>query len=125
MHYDGLLESLFIRRRATTGSTVQKPNSSRAAGAGGSSNTMLKLYTDDSPGLRVYVIIIDSRLLFSHLLHLQRPVHRFGPLTIIHRLHLLPTHFCQDHSGFHQVKSLIMFLDWHFDFDESCQATDA
>ncbi|KAF7977367.1 hypothetical protein HWV62_3963 [Athelia sp. TMB] len=46
-----------IRRRAgAAASTVEKkPNSSRAAGAGGSSNTMLKLYTDDSPGLRVYV----------------------------------------------------------------------
>ncbi|KAH7890478.1 hypothetical protein F5I97DRAFT_1835690 [Phlebopus sp. FC_14] len=43
-----------IRRRAA-GSQVAKPNSSRAAGAGGSSGTMLKLYTDDSPGLRVYV----------------------------------------------------------------------
>jgi hypothetical protein len=40
-------------RRRAAGSQVAKPNSSRAAGAGGSSNTMLKLYTDDSPGLRV------------------------------------------------------------------------
>ncbi|KDQ05926.1 hypothetical protein BOTBODRAFT_39879 [Botryobasidium botryosum FD-172 SS1] len=39
-----------------------KPNSSRSAGHGGSSNTMLKLYTDDSPGLRVdpFVVIIIS-----------------------------------------------------------------
>jgi len=44
---------LALSRRRATGNTVQKPNSSRAAGAGGSSNTMLKLYTDDSPGLRV------------------------------------------------------------------------
>ncbi|KAL4252200.1 Protein transport protein Sec61 subunit beta [Abortiporus biennis] len=50
-----------IRRRAT-GSTVSKPNSSRAAGAGGSSNTMLKLYTDDSPGLRVdpFIVLVLS-----------------------------------------------------------------
>ncbi|PVF98674.1 Pre protein translocase Sec Sec61-beta subunit [Serendipita vermifera] len=50
-----------VRRRAT-GSTVAKPNSARAAGAGGSSNTMLKLYTDDSPGLRVdpFVVLILS-----------------------------------------------------------------
>ncbi|GJJ12913.1 hypothetical protein Clacol_007160 [Clathrus columnatus] len=41
-----------IRRRAT-GNAVNRPNSTRAAGAGGSSSTMLKLYTDDSPGLRV------------------------------------------------------------------------
>ncbi|KAF9235482.1 Pre protein translocase Sec Sec61-beta subunit [Melanogaster broomeanus] len=49
-----------IRRRAAA--PEQKPNSSRAAGAGGSSGTMLKLYTDDSPGLRVdpYVVLILS-----------------------------------------------------------------
>ncbi|KAM5537077.1 hypothetical protein V8D89_009223 [Ganoderma adspersum] len=46
-----------IRRRAT-GSQASKPNSTRAAGAGGSSNTMLKLYTDDSPGLRVDPFIV-------------------------------------------------------------------
>ncbi|KAF9456319.1 Sec61beta family-domain-containing protein [Collybia nuda] len=50
-----------IRRRAA-GSQVAKPNSSRAAGAGGSSNTMLKLYTDDSPGLRVdpFIVLVLS-----------------------------------------------------------------
>ncbi|KAK7469408.1 putative translocon subunit [Dendrothele bispora CBS 962.96] len=50
-----------IRRRAT-GSQVSKPNSTRAAGAGGSSNTMLKLYTDDSPGLRVdpFIVLVLS-----------------------------------------------------------------
>jgi protein transport protein SEC61 subunit beta len=48
----------FISRRATNGTVdTSKPNSARAAGAGGSSNTMLKLYTDDSPGLRVCVPI--------------------------------------------------------------------
>ncbi|KAF7313898.1 Protein transport protein Sec61 subunit beta [Mycena chlorophos] len=48
-----------IRRRA--GGAV-RPNSTRAAGAGGSSNTMLKLYTDDSPGLRVdpFIVMILS-----------------------------------------------------------------
>ncbi|KAF9223118.1 Pre protein translocase Sec Sec61-beta subunit [Gyrodon lividus] len=50
-----------IRRRAAS-TQVSKPNSTRAAGAGGSSGTMLKLYTDDSPGLRVdpYVVLILS-----------------------------------------------------------------
>ena len=49
-----------IRRRAT--GQQAKPNSTRAAGAGGSSGTMLKLYTDDSPGLRVdpFVVLILS-----------------------------------------------------------------
>ncbi|KIJ49211.1 hypothetical protein M422DRAFT_59399 [Sphaerobolus stellatus SS14] len=49
-----------IRRRAT--GNVNKPNSSRAAGAGGSSSTMLKLYTDDSPGLRVdpFIVLVLS-----------------------------------------------------------------
>ncbi|KLO06248.1 Pre protein translocase Sec Sec61-beta subunit [Schizopora paradoxa] len=46
-----------VRRRAT-GSQVAKPNSSRAAGAGGSSSTMMRLYTDDSPGLRVDPLIV-------------------------------------------------------------------
>jgi len=45
------------RRRAAGNAPVSRPNSTRAAGAGGSSNTMLKLYTDDSPGLRVYVFV--------------------------------------------------------------------
>ncbi|TFL00299.1 Pre protein translocase Sec Sec61-beta subunit [Pterulicium gracile] len=51
-----------IRRRATNPSAVAKPNSSRAAGAGGSSSTMLKLYTDDSPGLRVdpFIVLVLS-----------------------------------------------------------------
>ncbi|KZW01117.1 Pre protein translocase Sec Sec61-beta subunit [Exidia glandulosa HHB12029] len=49
-----------IRRRATA--QADKPNSTRAAGAGGSSNTMLKLYTDDSPGLRVdpFIVLVLS-----------------------------------------------------------------
>ncbi|KAH9958581.1 Sec61beta family-domain-containing protein [Russula dissimulans] len=51
-----------IRRRAGTSQQVAKPNSTRAAGAGGSSNTMLKLYTDDSPGLRVdpFIVLVLS-----------------------------------------------------------------
>ncbi|KAJ3517102.1 hypothetical protein NLJ89_g714 [Agrocybe chaxingu] len=51
-----------IRRRAAGASQVSRPNSTRAAGAGGSSNTMLKLYTDDSPGLRVdpFIVLVLS-----------------------------------------------------------------
>ncbi|TFK20058.1 Pre protein translocase Sec Sec61-beta subunit [Coprinopsis marcescibilis] len=51
-----------IRRRAAGTSQVAKPNSTRAAGAGGSSNTMLKLYTDDSPGLRIdpFIVLVLS-----------------------------------------------------------------
>ncbi|OBZ78378.1 Protein transport protein Sec61 subunit beta [Grifola frondosa] len=50
-----------IRRRAA-GTQASRPNSTRAAGAGGSSNTMLKLYTDDSPGLRVdpFIVLVLS-----------------------------------------------------------------
>ncbi|KAI0087172.1 Sec61beta family-domain-containing protein, partial [Irpex rosettiformis] len=49
-------------RRAAGAAQVARPNSSRAAGAGGSSNTMLKLYTDDSPGLRVdpFIVLVLS-----------------------------------------------------------------
>jgi len=52
-----------IRRRAGASSTqATKPNSSRAAGAGGSSNTMLKIYTDDSLGLQVdpFIVLVLS-----------------------------------------------------------------
>nr|POF05911.1 putative nad(p)h-dependent d-xylose reductase xyl1 [Quercus suber] len=39
-----------------------RPASTRAAGAGGSSNTMLRLYTDESPGLKVdpFVVMVLS-----------------------------------------------------------------
>ncbi|EKM53233.1 uncharacterized protein PHACADRAFT_163521 [Phanerochaete carnosa HHB-10118-sp] len=51
-----------VRRRAAGSTQVSKPNSTRAAGAGGSSNTMLKLYTDDSPGIRVdpFIVLVLS-----------------------------------------------------------------
>ncbi|KAI0685376.1 Pre protein translocase Sec Sec61-beta subunit [Cytidiella melzeri] len=51
-----------VRRRAAGTAQVAKPNSTRAAGAGGSSNTMLKLYTDDSPGLRIdpFIVLVLS-----------------------------------------------------------------
>jgi len=65
-----------IRRRATTA----KPNSSRAAGAGGSSNTMLKLYTDDSPGLRVdpFIVLVLSLSFIASIffLHISAKVIR-------------------------------------------------
>ncbi|TIA81498.1 hypothetical protein E3P89_01746 [Wallemia ichthyophaga] len=49
-------------RRTDKQAQLDKPNSARAAGAGGSSSTMLKLYTDDSPGLKVdpFVIVVLS-----------------------------------------------------------------
>ena len=59
-------ESIFSRRAGA--SQVSKPNSSRAAGAGGSSNTMLKLYTDDSPGLRVCVSFSILSFSFAYLM---------------------------------------------------------
>ncbi|WFD17969.1 Arf guanine nucleotide exchange factor sbh1 [Malassezia caprae] len=37
-----------------------KPHSTREAGAGGSSNTMLRLYTDDNKGLTVYVCVLTN-----------------------------------------------------------------
>ncbi|KAI0279303.1 hypothetical protein BGY98DRAFT_459697 [Russula aff. rugulosa BPL654] len=73
-----------IRRRAAT-SQVARPNSSRAAGAGGSSNTMLKLYTDDSPGLRVDPFIVWS----FHSLH---------------RIYILPPYLRQNYPRLLQVK---------------------
>ncbi|KAJ5807780.1 Arf guanine nucleotide exchange factor sbh1 [Penicillium riverlandense] len=62
---------------AATGSSVGhhkeslrnvRPSSTRSAGAGGSSGTMLKLYTDESPGLRVdpvVVLVLSLGFIFS------------------------------------------------------------
>ncbi|KAF5097308.1 hypothetical protein D0Z00_002449 [Geotrichum galactomycetum] len=52
-----------IRRKANqdrqaAAASADRPNSTRAAGAGGSSNTMLKLYTDEASGLRVDPIVV-------------------------------------------------------------------
>ncbi|KAF8915672.1 Sec61beta family-domain-containing protein, partial [Mucidula mucida] len=62
-------------RRRAANNTVSRPNSTRAAGAGGSSNTMLKLYTDDSPGLKVdpFIVLVLSlafiaSIVFLHIL---------------------------------------------------------
>ncbi|ORY88204.1 Pre protein translocase Sec Sec61-beta subunit [Leucosporidium creatinivorum] len=54
-----------IRRRAAALASNKKeidaPNSPRAAGAGGSSSTMMRLYTqDDNPGLKVDPVIVLS-----------------------------------------------------------------
>lgn len=45
-----------------------RPASTRSAGAGGSSGTMLKLYTDESPGLKVdpvVVLVLSLGFIFS------------------------------------------------------------
>ncbi|KAH8597424.1 Sec61beta family-domain-containing protein [Bisporella sp. PMI_857] len=51
-----------IRRRAAADQKDKlanaRPSSTRAAGAGGSSSTMLKLYTDESPGLKVDPVVV-------------------------------------------------------------------
>jgi len=51
-----------IRRRAAADHKESvknaRPSSTRAAGAGGSSGTMLRLYTDESPGLKVDPMVI-------------------------------------------------------------------
>ncbi|KZF22056.1 Pre protein translocase Sec Sec61-beta subunit [Xylona heveae TC161] len=55
-----------IRRKAAADRADKvanaRPSSTRAAGAGGSSSTMLKLYTDESPGLKVdpFVVLMLS-----------------------------------------------------------------
>ncbi|KZO90807.1 putative translocon subunit [Calocera viscosa TUFC12733] len=51
------------RRAASSKDVAARPNSTRAAGAGGSSSTMMRLYTnDDSAGLKVdpYVVLVLS-----------------------------------------------------------------
>ncbi len=91
------------RRRAAGAGQVAKPNSSRAAGAGGSSNTMLKLYTDDSPGLRMYVYRSLQRSLHMLTIPTQRPVHCACTLPVLHCFHLFPPHLCQDHPRIHEI----------------------
>ncbi|KAH9845042.1 Protein transport protein Sec61 subunit beta [Teratosphaeria destructans] len=55
-----------IRRKAAADRDAKvanaRPSSTRAAGAGGSSSTMLRLYTDESPGLKVdpFVVMVLS-----------------------------------------------------------------
>lgn len=51
-----------LRRRANqerqAASAAEGPASTRSAGAGGSSNTLLKLYTDEAPGLSVDPVVV-------------------------------------------------------------------
>ncbi|KAK1764857.1 Sec61beta family-domain-containing protein [Phialemonium atrogriseum] len=61
-----------IRRRAAAEQKDKianaRPSSTRAAGAGGSSSTMLRLYTDESPGLKVdpvVVLVLSLVFIFS------------------------------------------------------------
>ncbi|KAH8700574.1 translocon protein Sec61beta [Talaromyces proteolyticus] len=61
-----------LRRRAAADHKESlrnaRPASTRSAGAGGSSGTMLKLYTDESPGLRVdpvVVLVLSLGFIFS------------------------------------------------------------
>ncbi|WEW58291.1 Arf guanine nucleotide exchange factor sbh1 [Emydomyces testavorans] len=61
-----------LRRRAAADHKESvrnaRPASTRAAGAGGSSGTMLKLYTDESPGLKVdpvVVLVLSLGFIFS------------------------------------------------------------
>lgn len=61
-----------MRRKTAADRAAQvanaRPSSTRAAGAGGSSSTMLKLYTDESPGLKVdpvVVLVLSLGFIFS------------------------------------------------------------
>lgn len=60
-----------------------RPASTRSAGAGGSSGTMLKLYTDESPGLRVdpvVVLVLSLGFIFSVVgLHGRNDFNVFNP----------------------------------------------
>ncbi|KAI9705914.1 MAG: Arf guanine nucleotide exchange factor sbh1 [Candelina mexicana] len=61
-----------IRRKAAADRADKvanaRPSSTRSAGAGGSSSTMLRLYTDESPGLKVdpvVVLVLSLGFIFS------------------------------------------------------------
>ncbi|RVD86885.1 Protein transport protein SecG/Sec61-beta/Sbh [Arthrobotrys flagrans] len=64
-------KSVIKRRSAADRAASQanaRPSSTRSAGAGGSSSTMLKLYTDESPGLKVdpvVVLVLSLGFIFS------------------------------------------------------------
>jgi hypothetical protein len=112
-----------VYRRRAAGSQVSRPNSTRAAGAGGSSNTMLKLYTDDSPGLRVYV---SSALQLFHINYcLQRSIYRPCPLPLVHWFNLFPTHLRQNHPRFYEVicrvEQLLLFISMFRDWSSYCR----
>lgn len=87
-----------------------KPNSARSAGHGGSSNTMLKLYTDDSPGLRVCVPAKPFwsmlKLKLTNAFLLQRPIccHHYFP--VFHWLYFLPPHRRKSYQVFREVDLL-------------------
>ncbi|BGO94914.1 hypothetical protein NBRC10512_006177 [Rhodotorula toruloides] len=72
-----------MRRRAAAlnGKKDDVPHSARAAGHGGSSSTMMKLYTDEAPGLKVDPVIVLSLavvFIFSVVsLHLLSKLVRF------------------------------------------------
>ncbi|RJE18698.1 translocon protein Sec61beta [Aspergillus sclerotialis] len=77
-----------LRRRAAADHKESlrnaRPSSTRSAGAGGSSGTMLKLYTDESPGLRVdpvVVLVLSLGFIFS-----------------VVGLHGCASSYCQDYS---------------------------
>ncbi|KAI9805860.1 MAG: Arf guanine nucleotide exchange factor sbh1 [Sarcosagium campestre] len=73
-----------IRRKAAADRADKvanaRPTSTRAAGAGGSSSTMLKLYTDESPGLKVdpvVVLVLSLGFIFSVVaLHIMAKITR-------------------------------------------------
>ncbi|WFD38326.1 Arf guanine nucleotide exchange factor sbh1 [Malassezia japonica] len=69
-----------MRRRAAL-KEAEKPHSARAAGAGGSSSTMLRLNTDDNKGLSVdpvVVLVLSVAFVFSVvLLHILGKVVRY------------------------------------------------
>ncbi|KAL4399987.1 Arf guanine nucleotide exchange factor Sbh1 [Malassezia pachydermatis] len=70
-----------VMRRKAAVQAANKPHSTRAAGAGGSSSTMLRLYTDDNKGLTVdpfIVLVLSVAFVLSVvLLHIFGKVARY------------------------------------------------
>lgn len=109
-----------MRRRATADhkETLRnaRPSSTRSAGAGGSSGTMLKLYTDESPGLRVdpvVVLVLSLGFIFSVVgLHGKNSLLEmrwmFGVIGLVANCFLLSSHR-QDHPASSLLKHLISF----------------
>jgi protein transport protein SEC61 subunit beta len=92
-----------MRRRAAADhkETIRnaRPSSTRSAGAGGSSGTMLKLYTDESPGLRVdpvVVLVLSLGFIFS-VVGLHGKLEFNGSVSCVIGVNCFVSSHCQDH----------------------------
>ena len=75
---------------------------------------MLKLYSDDSPGLQVYVSLtsLKEKAIWNIFVLLQGPFYCLSPFTFLHWFHLLSAHFGKGYSCIHYVIIIHLFHDY-------------